>query len=232
MVTTSLGMGVRRSVLGALGSRDQSPAPAIVACDLSKSFGVVEAVRDVSFEVPRGEVFALLGSLGAGKSTIIRMLCALTEPTGGRAEVAGYDVVERPRTVRRRVGLVTGSEVTGRPAPEVVFFDEPAPAPDDLPAGADLGSVMRRIRDLGATVVFATSSVEDADEADRIAIVDQGRIAAVGTPAALKAAVPARRAGEEPATLDDAFFHFTGGPIRPHGEELGAARRFIAGQRH
>jgi ABC-2 type transport system ATP-binding protein len=53
-----------------------------------------------------GEVFALLGPNGAGKSTTIRILTTLSAPTSGRARVAGFDVVERPREVRRRIGYV------------------------------------------------------------------------------------------------------------------------------
>lgn len=206
----------------------RGPAPAVTAVDLSKSFGPVEAVQGVSFEVARGEIFALLGPSGAGKSTIIGMLCALTEPTGGRATVAGYDVVERTRAVRRRVRLVTGGESMLRRPPAVLFLDEPEVVSD--PAGrADLWHDIRRIRDEGATVVLATSSVHDAEQADRIAIIDEGRVAAVGTPAGLKAAVPSPPAGGRPAALDDVFSHFTGGPLQ--GDGLGAARRFMSSHR-
>lgn len=229
MVSTSMGLGARRSVL-ALGSLRRATAPAVAASDLSKSFGPVEAVRGVSFEVARGEIFAFLGSNGAGKSTIVRMLCALTQPTGGRVAVAGYDVVERPRAVRRRVGLVTHSEAMPLHTPEVLFLDEPTLG-SGFRTRADLWHDMRRVRDEGATVLFATSSVDDAEQADRIAIIDDGRVAALGTPAALKAAVPLWRAGVRPAALDDVFFHVTGRPIRPHGDELGAARRFMAAHR-
>ena len=81
-------------------------APAIRVEQLRKQFGDVEAVRGVDFEVQPGETFGFLGPNGAGKSTTINMLCTLQRPTGGRAEVAGYDVVRERDEVRREIGLV------------------------------------------------------------------------------------------------------------------------------
>jgi ABC-2 type transport system ATP-binding protein len=83
-----------------------SVPPAIEVTDLVKSYGEVEAVRGVSFTVPRGEVFGFLGPNGAGKSTTINMLCTLARPTSGAARVSGFDVVARRDDVRRQIGLV------------------------------------------------------------------------------------------------------------------------------
>ena len=80
--------------------------PAIRVEQLRKRFGDVEAVRGVDFEVRAGETFGFLGPNGAGKSTTINMLCTLQRPTGGRAEVAGYDIVAQRDEVRREIGLV------------------------------------------------------------------------------------------------------------------------------
>ena len=80
--------------------------PAIAVNDLRKSFGDVEAVRGVSFEVAAGEVFGFLGPNGAGKTTTINMLCTLARPSGGSALVAGHDVVRERDDVRRHIGLV------------------------------------------------------------------------------------------------------------------------------
>src|SRR3954465_4504642 len=80
--------------------------PAIEVMDLKKSFGDVEAVRGVAFTVESGEVFGFLGPNGAGKTTTINMLCTLAKPTGGRARVAGHDVVRERDDVRRNIGLV------------------------------------------------------------------------------------------------------------------------------
>jgi ABC-2 type transport system ATP-binding protein len=79
---------------------------AITVNGLAKSFGDVQAVRGVDFEVAVGEVFGFLGPNGAGKSTTINMLCTLLRPTAGSATVAGYDVVQERDDVRRHIGLV------------------------------------------------------------------------------------------------------------------------------
>jgi len=83
-----------------------SAEAAIEVRGLSKSFGEVEAVRGVSFEVAAGEVFGFLGPNGAGKTTTINMLCTLARPSAGSASVAGHDVVAERDEVRRHIGLV------------------------------------------------------------------------------------------------------------------------------
>jgi ABC-2 type transport system ATP-binding protein len=80
--------------------------PAIEVHALTKSFGEVQAVRGVDFEVATGEVFGFLGPNGAGKTTTINMLCTLAKPTSGHARVAGHDVVTERDDVRRNIGLV------------------------------------------------------------------------------------------------------------------------------
>jgi ABC-2 type transport system ATP-binding protein len=83
-----------------------SALPAIEVSDLRKSYGDVEAVRGVSFEVAAGEIFGFLGPNGAGKTTTINMLCTLARPSSGSAFVAGHDVVRERDDVRRHIGLV------------------------------------------------------------------------------------------------------------------------------
>ena len=73
---------------------------------LSKHFGELKAVNEISFNVPKGEIFGFLGPNGAGKSTTIRMLCTLARPTSGSAKVAGHDIVSEAAEVRRSIGLV------------------------------------------------------------------------------------------------------------------------------
>jgi len=80
--------------------------PAIAVRHLAKTFGEVEAVKGVDFEVATGEVFGFLGPNGAGKTTTINMLCTLLKPTSGSATVAGFDVVSQRDDVRRHIGLV------------------------------------------------------------------------------------------------------------------------------
>jgi ABC-2 type transport system ATP-binding protein len=80
---------------------------AIVAEKLEKRFGSFFAVDDVSFSVPKGTVFGLLGANGAGKSTTIRMLCGLLAPSGGQASVAGFEIASDPESVKRSIGYMS-----------------------------------------------------------------------------------------------------------------------------
>ena len=73
---------------------------------LSKSFGDVMAVDDVSFSVKTGEIFGFLGPNGAGKSTTMMILTTLLKPTSGQALISGYDVVSDPKRVRENIGYV------------------------------------------------------------------------------------------------------------------------------
>ena len=87
----------------------QVPAasPVIEVQNLVKRFGAFVAVDDLSLTVAPGEVFGLLGSNGAGKTTAIRMLCGLLSPTGGAARVLGFDVGREPEQVKSRIGYMT-----------------------------------------------------------------------------------------------------------------------------
>jgi ABC-2 type transport system ATP-binding protein len=82
-------------------------APAILARDLTRTFGEFVAVDHISFEVPVGEVFGFLGANGAGKTTAMRMLTGLLEPTSGQASVAGYDVASASELVKRNIGYMS-----------------------------------------------------------------------------------------------------------------------------
>ncbi|MBI2896844.1 MAG: ABC transporter ATP-binding protein [Deltaproteobacteria bacterium] len=74
---------------------------------LSRRFGELVAVRDVSLDVERGEIFGVLGPNGAGKSTTIRMLCGILDPSGGRGTVVGYDIQREPERIKERIGYMT-----------------------------------------------------------------------------------------------------------------------------
>jgi ABC-2 type transport system ATP-binding protein len=74
---------------------------------LSRHFGDLVAVRDVTFEVARGEIFGVLGPNGAGKSTTIRMLCGILDPTSGSGKVVGYDIVREAERIKERIGYMT-----------------------------------------------------------------------------------------------------------------------------
>jgi len=81
----------------------------IEARDLSKSYGPVDALKDVSFEVSRGEVLGFLGPNGAGKTTTMKILTCFIAPSGGSASVNGADVFDDPMGVRRSIGYLPES---------------------------------------------------------------------------------------------------------------------------
>ncbi|MEU9118460.1 ATP-binding cassette domain-containing protein [Streptomyces sp. NPDC048506] len=223
---------------------------AIRAEGLRKHFKDHQALNGVDLSVATGTVLGLLGPNGAGKTTTVRVLSTLLAPDGGHAEVAGFDVVERPAEVRRRIGLagqyaavdglLTGREnltligvllhlgrraarqraehllerfdLTGaadRPtrtysggmrrrldlaaclvaAPSVLFLDEPTTGLDPVSRMA-LWSAVRELVADGVTVLLTTQYLDEADFlADRIAVVDTGRVIAEGTPDELKRSV-------------------------------------------
>jgi ABC-2 type transport system ATP-binding protein len=218
----------------------------IVADRLTKRFGDFVAVNEVSFESPRGEIMGFLGPNGAGKSTIIRVLCGLLRPSGGRAEVAGVDVARYPERVRENIGYmsqkfslysdlsvienlrffggvygVKGERLAKRLAfaidmaglngredalvadlsggwkqrlalgcavlhePAILFLDEPT-------SGVDPTS-RRRFWDLihtlaaeGVCVVITTHYMDEAEYCNRIALINGGKLVALGSPSELK----------------------------------------------
>ncbi|MEZ0248170.1 MAG: ATP-binding cassette domain-containing protein [Thermoproteus sp.] len=222
---------------------------AVKVVDLVKKYGNVTALAGISFSVARGEIFGLLGPNGAGKTTTIKILTGLTPPTSGRAYVAGFDVVERPNEVKRRVGWVSsevildddlnawenlelqarlqgvknwreravellkyfelldsanrpvGSYSTGMRkkleiatallhSPEVLFLDEPTIGLD-VNARAMLWDLIRTVnKEFGVTILLTTHYMEEADAlCGRVAIINLGRIIALGSPAELKSSV-------------------------------------------
>ncbi len=80
--------------------------PIIRVENLTKRFGSITAVDDVSFEVDEGTIFGFLGPNGAGKTTTINILCTLLLPTSGKAFIAGYDCIKEPSEVRKSIGIV------------------------------------------------------------------------------------------------------------------------------
>ena len=255
-------------------------APAIETVGLTRRFGSLVAVDGLTLTIPAGSIFGLLGPNGAGKSTTIKMLTTLLPPTEGTARVAGFDVVRRPREVRRRIGYVpqllsadgalTGYEnlrvfarLYGVPArererriwealelmglteaahqlvrrysggmirrleiaqavlhrPSVLFMDEPTVGLDPVARRAVWEHVRQLQQRLGTTILVTTHYMEEADElCDEVAIMHLGRVAAVGTPAQLKAAVGPG------ASLDDVFVHYTGAAIETGGGYRDALR--------
>lgn len=219
----------------------------IVVEKLVRKFGDITAVDGIDLTVDAGEMFGFLGPNGAGKTTTVRMLATLLRPTGGRATVAGYDVVKQAAAVRRSIGialqeaaidpLMSGREllrlqavlhgipkVEARPREErlletvgltaaadrrvatysggmkrrldlalalmhepiVMFLDEPTTGLDPNSRVA-LWEEVRKLNRDGTTVFLTTQYMEEADQlAGRVAIIDEGRIVAQGSPAQLK----------------------------------------------
>ena len=110
------------------GARAASKAGAMIEIDhLTKRFGPIVAVDDVSFAVGRGEVLGFLGPNGAGKSTTMKMITGFLTPTAGTARVAGFDVRRHPLEVKRRIG----------------YLPEGAPMWSDMTAAAFLSFIAR-----------------------------------------------------------------------------------------
>ena len=84
-----------------------SATKAIVARELTRTFGTFTAVDHISFDVDAGEVFGFLGANGAGKTTAIRMMTGLLAPSGGEVRVAGYDVAKEAEKVKRAIGYMS-----------------------------------------------------------------------------------------------------------------------------
>jgi ABC-2 type transport system ATP-binding protein len=217
---------------------------AITVSDLRKSYGEVEAVRGVSFEIAEGEVFGLLGPNGAGKTTTVEVLEGYRKRDGGEVTVLGVDPQRAGSDWRERIGIVLQSsamypnltveehvrvfagyysrprdpnEVIGlvgldakRSArvktlsggqqrrldlalgligdPELIFLDEPTTGFDPVARRA-AWDMIRSLRQLGKTVLLTTHYLDEAEQlSDRVAVLREGQIVAIGRPSELTGA--------------------------------------------
>ncbi|HEX4835339.1 MAG TPA: ABC transporter ATP-binding protein [bacterium] len=254
--------------------RDPAPydttAPTLECSGLTRRFGDVAAVRDVSFLIRPGELFGLLGPNGAGKTTTLHILTTMLEPTEGTARVAGFDVVREAPRVRDLIGVVfqepaLDDRLTAREnlelhavlyrvrppwigplvrealewtalaergdkpvrtfsggmkrrlelarallhRPRVLFLDEPTAGLD--PQGRrDLWDRVAALRQSGLTAFVTTHNMQEAEDCDRVAVIDHGRLLVVGAPADLRVQVT----GRADATLEDVFLKLTGRDLR------------------
>lgn len=214
---------------------------------LVRDYGKFRAVDDISFTIPKGEVFGFLGPNGAGKTTTIKMLCTLLIPTSGIARVAGYDSAKEPDAVRSHIGIIFQDpslddrltaeenlyfhsllyhipksqreermqtvlamvELTERRKhlvrefsggmkrrleiarglmhkPAVLFLDEPTLGLDPQ-TRHHIWQYLNELKvETGLTIFLTTHYMDEAENCDRIAIIDSGHIIALDTPAALK----------------------------------------------
>ncbi|TSD86251.1 ABC transporter ATP-binding protein [Mycobacterium sp. KBS0706] len=100
------GPGGRSKLAEARETLPPRDGPVIEARGLTKRFGDFTAAADISFDIPRGEIFGLLGPNGAGKSTTFKMLCGLLKPTAGEGRVAGFDLRRDSAEARNRLGYM------------------------------------------------------------------------------------------------------------------------------
>ena len=132
-------------------------APVIKAEGLSKQYGSQLAVDNLNLEVDEGEIFGFLGPNGAGKTTSLLMLLGLTEPTGGKAQVLGFDPVREPLKVKKKVGYL----------PEHVGFYDDLTARENLRYVASLNGLSEK--EAGARIEAALVTVGLADEGNKLA---------------------------------------------------------------
>jgi ABC-2 type transport system ATP-binding protein len=224
--------------------------PVIEVKALSRSFGKIRAVDEVSFQVDEGEIFGFLGPNGAGKTTTINMLCTLIKPTSGSAIINGFDIIKQRSEVRRSIGLVFQDlaldeylsaeqnlrfhayayhvspdireeritevlqlvELLDRRkskvrtfsggmkrrleiargllhSPKVLFMDEPTLGLDPQTRRHIWDYVLALRKQQHLTIFLTTHYLDEAENCDRISIIDQGHIVALDTPDNLKDAM-------------------------------------------
>ncbi len=161
----------------------EGSAPSVVVRDLHKTYGSVEAVRGLSFEVAPGECFGLLGPNGAGKTTTIEILEGLL------AAEAVIREVELTEKARARVGTLSGGQKQRLAVacalvgdPELIFLDEPTTGLDPQ-SRRQVWDIVNAFKAGGRTVLLTTHYMDEAERlCDRVAIVDHGRVIAEGSP--------------------------------------------------
>ena len=219
---------------------------------LVKRFGDFTAVNNISFNVREGEIFGFLGPNGAGRSTTIKVMCTLIQPSEGAIQVAGHDVVKHPDLVRSSIGIVfqdtsLDSGLTGQEnldfhcmmyhiprgerakrirdvlalmdlndfkdrmvktysggmrrrleiargllhEPQLLILDEPTVGLDPQTRNY-IWEYVHQLRDRHHMAVFMTTHyMDEAENCDRIAVIDHGQIVALDTPVELKKLVGA-----------------------------------------
>jgi ABC-2 type transport system ATP-binding protein len=218
----------------------------IQAENLTRRFGALTAVDHLNLEVTAGEIFGLVGPDGAGKTTTMRMLCGLMNPTEGRAIVVGHDVALEHDTVKDQIGymaqrfglysdltveenMIFYSDLFGLPfrerdtlsarllqmtrmepfrkrpggklsggmkqklalmctllhKPRVLFLDEPTNGVDPV-SRRDFWAILYQLVRDGLTVFVTTAYLDEAERANRVGFMHQGKLIRCDTPTALK----------------------------------------------
>jgi ABC-2 type transport system ATP-binding protein len=244
---------------------------AIQVQGLEKSYKTLQVLHGVDFDVARGSIFALLGSNGAGKTTVVKILSTLLKADAGSATVNGFDAATQAANVRESISL-TGqfaavdeilsgrenlvlvaklrhlknpgaiadglldrfslSDAASRKAatysggmrrrldiamslignPPIIFLDEPT-AGLDPQARIEVWQAVRELAENGTTVLLTTQYLDEAEQlANRIAILNEGRIIVNGTLTELKQLLPPAKVEyvEKQPTLEDVFLAIVG----------------------
>lgn len=218
--------------------------------ELSKRFGDLHAVKSISFEIGKGEIFGLVGPDGAGKTTTMRMLAGILESSAGAAWVAGHHIVTESEKLKEKIGYMSQrfglyhdlsvaeninfyADIYNVPArgreekidellafsgltpfkrrhagklsggmkqklglacalihkPEVLFLDEPTNGVDPV-SRRDFWRILYRLLRDGVTIFVSTAYLDEAERCNRLALLDQGGIIALGTPPEIKELMP------------------------------------------
>ena len=233
--------------------------------NLTKRFGDLVAVNNVSLSIGEGEIFGLLGPNGAGKTTTINMLLTLLNPTSGKIFIAGMDLSRNHAKAKLLMGLMTQetvveADLTGRQnldlftrlyhlprtvadrrieealeeadlvkfadaksgtysggmqrrlglvkamiqEPKILVLDEPTTGLDVQNRSTMWGRI-RELNKRGTTIILTTQYLEEADQlCDRLAIIDRGKVIALGTPSEIKRIAGSGRILEVVVKADEA----------------------------
>jgi ABC-2 type transport system ATP-binding protein len=228
--------------------------PIIQTRDLTRRFGSLTAVDHLNLEVAPGEIFGLVGPDGAGKTTTLRLLCGLMDPSEGQARVAGYDVARDAQAVKDHIGYMaqrfglygdlTVEEnmrfyadlfgITDRQSaelmpgllrmtrmepfrdrqaaklsggmkqklalmctllhrPQILFLDEPTNGVDPV-SRRDFWAILYHLLKDGITIFMTTAYLDEAERANRVGLLHQGRLIKCDTPEVLKGPLPSLEA--------------------------------------
>lgn len=159
---------------------------------ITKRYGDVEALRDLSLEIGSGELFGLIGPDGAGKTTLFRILTTLLLADSGTASVCGLDVVKDLKEIRRRAGKLSGGMKQKLALscalihrPDVLFLDEPTTGVDPV-SRSEFWDMLDRLKRQGITILVSTPYMDEASRCDRIALVRSGECLSIDTPVGIR----------------------------------------------
>jgi ABC-2 type transport system ATP-binding protein len=223
---------------------------AIKTTDLTKAFNGLTAVDHLNLSVAQGEIFGLVGPDGAGKTTTMRLLTSIMDPTDGQAWVAGFHTIKEAESVKEEIGYMSQrfglypdltvmenirfyADIFGVPqesrkdrierllgfsnlapfkkrqagnlsggmkqklglvcalihTPKVLFLDEPTNGVDPV-SRRDFWRILYQLLKEGVTIFVSTAYLDEAERCNRIGLMHQGKILAIGTPDEIKRLMP------------------------------------------